>query len=84
MRSADEYIGKNMDMQQLRSIFPDAYIALEDYSTDGYSSRGVLRFVCDSQMEMLRLLQDWTSHGNKKLYYTYTTESEELNGLWQL
>ncbi len=80
---AKEHIGKKMDWTEIEKLFPDCYVALDDYHTDGHKANGILCYVCTTQDEMTEELKKWASKG-KKLFKIYTTESEEYNGLWQL
>ena len=76
---AKEYIGKKMTMSEISKLFPECYVALDDYFTDGYNTTGILIYVCKSQDEITDVLEDYANKG-KKLYKRYTTESKEFLG----
>lgn len=77
--NAENYIGKKMDWNEIEKLFPDCYVALDDYYTDGHKTTGVLLYVCTTQKEMTAALKKWAAQGII-LHRRYTTESKELNG----
>lgn len=83
LKEAEEYIGKYMDWKEIESLFPNCYVALDDYYNDGHITRGTLKYVCKNRNEMTSELKRCLERGIK-LHSIYTTESKELNGLWQL
>lgn len=83
LKAAEEYIGKEVDLNEMGKLFPDCYIAVDKYHTDGHTSSGVLIYVCKDQKELNPILIQYAKDGIK-LNCTYTTESKEWNGLWQL
>ena len=80
---AEKYLNTKMDWKDIEKLFPDCYVALDDYYTNGHYTTGTLRYVCTTQKEMTEELKKWAAKGIK-LHCIYTTESEELNGLWAL
>ena len=72
--SQKEYIGKRLDWDQLSTLFPDRFVALDQYRDDGHSVSGVLVFVGKTRQEVTPVLREWADKGNK-LSCLYTTES---------
>ncbi len=83
LKEAEAYIGKYMDWKEIETLFPDCYVALDDYYNDGHITKGTVMYVCKNRKEMTQELKLFSERGIK-LHSIYTTESKELNGLWQL
>lgn len=83
LEQAKDYIGEEMEWDKIKQLFPDCYVALDNYYTDGWKTKGRIIYVCKDRKEMHRELKEWAAKG-KLLHSIYTTESEEINGLWEL
>ena len=83
LKEANAYIGEYMEWRDIEKLFPDCYVALDNYYNDGHITKGTIRYVCKDRMEMNNELKKYLDRGIR-LHSIYTTESEELNGLWQL
>ena len=83
LENAREYIGRTLSWKDIERLFPECYVALDDYysSEDGVTAK--LVYVCKNQKDMLDVLKKYAANGNL-LHTRYTTESMEWNGLWQL
>lgn len=83
VEGAEKYIGKTMDWNEIVSLFPDCFVALDDYKSTKAKTTAKLVFVCKKEDDMIDILEKYAENGNK-LHTSYTTESEEWNGLCQL
>ena len=83
LNEAEPYIGKKVNLEKIGELFPECFIAVDKYHTDGHTSSGILVYVCKDQKELNPILVQYANNGIK-LNCTYTTESKEWNGLWQL
>lgn len=75
LKEAEGYIGKKMDLMKIRSLFPDCYVAVDEYKIEAGSSSGALIYVCKDQRELNPILIDYASKGIK-LSCFYTTEEK--------
>ena len=80
----NEYIGKRMTWEELQSTFPDSFVALDDYKDNGTTVSGILMFQTKKKEVLWNFLAEYAKNNKKKLKHLYTTESMELNGLWQI
>ena len=79
----ESYIGKHMEWTEIAKLFPNCYVALDDYYNDGHVTKGTIRYICKNRKEMDMEIKSLVAQGIRP-HSIYTTESEELNGLWQL
>lgn len=79
LKEAKKYIGKKMDLMVIRNLFPDSYVAVDEYNIEGGASSGVLIYVCKNQRELNPILIDYSSKGIK-LSCFYTTEKKGMTG----
>ena len=79
LKEAERYIGKKMDLMEIRKLFPDCYIAVDEYKIEGDTSSGVLVYVCKKQRELNPILVEYANKG-VKLNCTYTTENRGMTG----
>ena len=78
-----QYIGKKLQWEQIIKLFPESYVALDEYKDEGDIITGIVMYVGKTKSEMMPVLKEWADKGNK-LNCIYTAESMELNGLWEL
>ena len=81
LEEAEKYIGKTMNWEEIERLFPNCYVALDNYKSEGHNVTATLVFVCKRQNEMLSTLKEYASRGNK-LHTRYTTERKGWSGLW--
>lgn len=78
-----EYIGKKVTWDDASEAFPNCYVVFEDY--DNKTSAGTLLAVCKNRSELYDFLfSDENKDRLKNINHFYTTESMEINGLWEL
>ena len=83
LEETKKYIGKTMTWEEIANLFPNCYVVLDEYHSEGHIVTAKLVFVCKKQEEMTDILKQYASNGTL-LHTRYTTESKEWNGLYQL
>ena len=83
VEGAEEYIGKTLNWSDIVDLFPNCYVALDNYVSSAGKVTAKLIYVCKEQDDMTDLLVEYANKGNK-LHTRYTTELKDWDGLWQI
>ncbi len=82
MSNVEQYLGKKLSWAEIQYLFPESYVALDDYNEINLT--GTLVYVTKDNDELWDYLADFVKKNGRQLRQFYTTESSEYNGLWML
>ena len=78
----NEYIGKRVSCEFIKQLYPDTWVAFDNYDKD--SNSGTLVCMTETKQELRKFLNAFYKQNNRSLMHFPTTERGEYNFLCQL
>lgn len=82
--NTNEYIGKQMSFNDMKMLFPDRWVVYNEIPDKKQNKDCTLLFVTEKRKIMWDFIFSYFKTTGKNPKHFYTTESMEINGLWQI